>query len=214
MNSYPIELDLAGRDVLVVGGGPVAAHKVAGLVESGARVRVICPDCVPELEQRVDLHLERRAYSTEDIGPARLVFACTDDSTINARVAADARRAGAWCCVADDPDAGDFHLPAVLRRGALTVTVGTGGASPLLAAALRDRLESHFSPEMGILVAELRRARQIVHQKVDDPQARRRILATLCADCSIELLTRRGQDAWRAWFERILSYRLAGRRRA
>jgi len=208
MANYPINLDLTGRDVLVVGGGPVAARKVAGLVEAGAKVHVVSPEFVSELEHRSDISRRPEPYTSKAIGTSRLVFACTDDGAANARIAADARAAGAWCCIADDPPGSDFHVPAVLRRGDLTVTVGTGGASPHLAAALRDRLESQFPHELGILVEELGRARQIVLRKVNDRAARESVLTTLCAERSVELLTRSGREAWRAWFEDVLRDRL------
>ncbi|MBI4580045.1 MAG: siroheme synthase, partial [Planctomycetes bacterium] len=88
------------------------------------------------------------------------------------------------------------------------VAVGTGGAGPQLAALLRDRLQSHFGPELGILVAELKQARRIVRERVPDRAVRREILATLCAECSIKLIASRGRDAWRDWFERVLRHRL------
>lgn len=196
---------MAGQDVLVVGGGSVAARKVAGLLQAGARVRVISPSFVAELEHRSDIQREAATYSPEAIGSARLVFACTDDRDVNARVAADARAAGCWCNVADAPEASDFFVPAVLRRGAFTVAVGTGGAGPALAASIRDGLESHFEADFGILVDELRRARQIVRERIADSHARRRVLATLGATHSVELLRSGGASTWRDWLEQVIA---------
>lgn len=204
---YPIVLNLDGCDVLVVGGGPVAARKVAGLVEAGARVRVVSRQFVPELLARTDIRRHNGAYASEAIGSARLVFACTDEPAVNAAVAADARAAGASCNVVADPGVGDFHVPAVLRRGDLLVAVSTGGAGPHLAAWLRDRLASQIPPELGILVEELQRVRPRVREQVPDEADRCRIFATLCADCSVQLLSAKGRDAWRAWFERVLEHR-------
>jgi siroheme synthase-like protein len=85
----------------------------------------------------------------------------TGDALVNATLAAEARRRGVWVNVVDDPGAGDFTVPATLRRGALQVAVSTGGASPALAARLRAELEERFEPDYGALVAllgELRRA--------------------------------------------------------
>lgn len=212
MPLYPIELKIAGMDVLVVGGGPVAARKVDNLVRAGASVRVLSPAFVSELEHRGDIRRELRAYSAAAIANARLVFACTDDRDTNLRVAEDARAAGRWCNIADDPENSDFFVPAVLRRGDLSVAVGTAGAAPHLAARVRDELESHFGVDFGILVEELQRARSIVRARISDPQIRRRILATLASEASVEVLESDGPTCWRKWVEQIVQDAEHGKR--
>ncbi|GMU23657.1 MAG: hypothetical protein AMXMBFR13_37350 [Phycisphaerae bacterium] len=207
--TYPVELVLTDRPVLVVGGGQVAARKVAGLLSAQAQVRVVSPEFTPELENRTDITREAREYTPVCLTGVHLVFACTDDPAVNAQIAADARKTGILCNVADAPDDCDFLVPAVLRRGLLTIAVGTGGTGPRLAALLRDRLESQFGPEFAILTEELVRARRIVQDRVSDPAVRRQILETLCTDCSLKLLTARDREAWRQWFERVTQARLA-----
>lgn len=204
MATYPVELCLDGREVLVVGGGRVAARRVAGLRDAGARVRVVSPVFVPDLRQREDVEREVGEYHPTAIGSAVLVFACTNDAATNARIAADAAAAGRWCNVADDPAASGFHVPAVLRQSGLTISVGTGGASPGLAARLRDRLGSQLGPEWGILVEELMRNRETVLRDIQDPGLRRRVFATLCEEPSVELLRSRGREAWREWAQQVL----------
>lgn len=211
MLTYPIELNLNGRQVVVVGGGRVALRKIAGLVEAGARVRAVSLDFAPEILEYQDITCDRRAYEPDCLEGACLVFACTSDYNTNALVAADARSRGILCNVADDPGSCDFFLPAVARQGDLAVSVSTGGASPGLAALLRDRLASQLGPEWGILVEELGRARSILKVEVADPRVRRQIMDTLCTECSIKLLATRNREAWRAWFERVKEHRLTGR---
>lgn len=208
---YPIELDLAGKPVVVIGGGAVAARRVEALVQCGARVRVVSPSFAPELERRDDIERRARPYSEDALSPAVLVLACTDDGELNARVSADARRAGLWCNVADDARLSDFLVPAVLRRGPITVAVGTGGASPMLAARLRDWLASFLPSEWALLAEELERARPIVRRRVADAGIRRQVFETLCADDSLRLLAQGDRQAWRQWFEGVLEHRLSGR---
>lgn len=205
---YPIELDLQGRHVLIVGGGRVAARKVEGLLAAGAKVRVVSPAFIEDLAGNEAIERVGEPYDPRLLAGADFVFACTDDPEVNRRVASDARTAGRWCNVADDAAAGDFLLPAVLRQGELTVAVGTGGASPHLAAKLRDRLESQLEPTWGILVSLLRQARARVMERVADAALRRDLFAELCADCSVKLLQTRGQAAWWQWFERLVTHRL------
>jgi precorrin-2 dehydrogenase/sirohydrochlorin ferrochelatase len=208
--TYPIELQMTGRPVVVVGGGPVAARKVEALLQAGAHVRVVSLQFVEQLLQRQDIVREQRPYGPDCLQGVQLAFACTHDRAVNAAIAEDARRLGVWCNVVDKPEDGDFHLPAVLRQGELTFCVSTGGAGPALAKAVRDRLASHFGPEWSILTEELARARHILKDRVGDPELRREILETLCTDCSLTLLTTRDREAWRTWFERVTEYRVKG----
>jgi precorrin-2 dehydrogenase/sirohydrochlorin ferrochelatase len=160
---YPVALDLAGRDCLVVGGGAVAARKVEGLLEAAARVTVVSPVLVPALLALANegrLHWKPREHRGRDLAGAWLVMAATDDRAVNAEVAAEARARGVWVNCADDPAHCDFALPAVLRRGPLTVAVSTGGASPAMARLLREEIGRRLPADWGPvadLVAGVRR---------------------------------------------------------
>lgn len=204
MSWYPIELNLEGRRAVVVGGGQVAARKVAGLLAAGAVVRVVSPRCCPDLAERQGIEWVRQPYVADALEDADLVFACTNDRMLNARVAIDARRVGALCNNADDPGASGFLVPAVLRHGDFTVAVGTGGVGPKLAANIRGRLASLLGPEFGILVGELRKARAQVRERVPDAGLRRQIMEKLCGDDSVKLLATQGPKAWRAWTTRLV----------
>jgi precorrin-2 dehydrogenase/sirohydrochlorin ferrochelatase len=161
MSDYPILLNLEGRLCVVVGGGPVGMRKVRGLRAAGARVRLIDPE-PPVGEELPDLEVAARPYRNGDLQGAALVFAASGNREVNAAVAADARRAGIPVNVADAPQEGDFGLPALLRRGALTVAVSTAGRSPALAAVIRDRLAENLGTEWATvldLAAALRQKR-------------------------------------------------------
>jgi siroheme synthase-like protein len=134
---YPVFLDLAGVPVLLVGGGPVALRKAIGLAEAGANITVVAPAVVDGLAE-IATRVEQRPYAAGDVVGYQLVMTATDDSAVNAAVAADATEHRIWVNSADDPDNCTFILPAVARRGPITVAVSTGGASPSLAGRLRD----------------------------------------------------------------------------
>ena len=142
--AYPITLtNLRGALVVVVGGGAVGARKLRGLLAIGAVVRLISPAVTPELRALADsgaITWHARAYQPGDLTGARLVFTATDQRAVNAQVADDAAALGLLCNVADDPRAGDFHLPAVYREPGLLVAVSTAGASPARAKRLRDQI--------------------------------------------------------------------------
>ena len=142
--AYPITLtNLSGALVVVVGGGAVGERKLRGLLAVGAAVRLISPAATPELRGLANngaITWYARPYRPGDQVGARQVFAATDQRSENAQVADDAAALGLLCNVADDPRAGDFHLPAVHRAPGLLVAVSTAGASPARAKRLRDQI--------------------------------------------------------------------------
>jgi uroporphyrin-III C-methyltransferase/precorrin-2 dehydrogenase/sirohydrochlorin ferrochelatase len=138
---YPLSLRLEGRQVLVVGGGPVALRRVAGLREAGAQVVVVAPRLTPalaDLADRGQITAHRREYQPGDLDGAWLALACTDNPVVNEAVAADAERQHLWCARSDDAASSAAWVPAVGRAGAVTVAVNAG-RNPRRAAALRDR---------------------------------------------------------------------------
>jgi len=174
MPDYPISLQLRNCLCVVVGGGAVGMRKVGGLVAAGARVRLIAPRDPGLPEGLEGVELIPRPYRRGDLRDAFLAFAATDDRQTNAAIAAEARDRGIPINVGDDPRSGDFHLPAVLRRGPLTVAVSTSGRSPALAAVLRQRLAGELGPEWQTVVeiaAALRRNRLTAKRKTEYNQA-------------------------------------------
>ncbi|MGH9263707.1 MAG: precorrin-2 dehydrogenase/sirohydrochlorin ferrochelatase family protein [Acidimicrobiales bacterium] len=149
---YPVNLVLDGRECLVVGGGKVAVRKVEGLLDCGARVRVVAPRVDPALRGRAGVVVEERPWRREDLAGMWLVIAATDDPAVNRSVFEAGQRAGVWVNGADDPANCSFTLPSVVRRGDLQVTVSTGGRSPALATWLRRRLEGEIGPEYAVLL--------------------------------------------------------------
>jgi siroheme synthase-like protein len=152
---YMACVDLTGRSVLVVGAGRVALEKVEGLLDCGARVTVVAPQVVPELEE-LPVELIRRGYRTEDLDGRFLVVAATSTPSVNRRVFRDAEARALLCNVVDVPELCSFILPAVLRRDPIAIAVSTGGASPVLAQRLRDDIASVVTPEHAELAERLR----------------------------------------------------------
>ena len=162
--AFPVMLDLTSRPCLVVGGGVIAERKVAGLVEAGARVTVVSPSLTRsllKLAAAAGLHWRPREYARGDAAGFILVMVATDDLAVNAAVAAECRERGIWVNCADDPARCDFILPSVFRRGAVTVAVSTGGASPTMARLVREELDALLPDDIAPLtavMAEVRRA--------------------------------------------------------
>ena len=159
---YPVNLNLGGRPVLVVGGGRIAARKIAGLLSCGAEITVVAPEVVPEIESMA-VKVERRRYERGDVRGYRLAVTATDDPDVNRAVFVDGEVHGIWVNSADDPVNCSFTLPAVFRRGPVMVTTSTGGAAPGLSSWLRRTLEEQIGPEFAEVAARLAAARARVH---------------------------------------------------
>jgi len=157
-SSYPVSLDVRGRQCLVVGGGPVAARKAAALLECGAEVTVVAPDISPAMAGLEPITVVRRPYRRRDLDGAALALTATGHPEVDGAVYADARAAGIWVNSADDLEHCTFTLPAVHRDGPVSVAVSTGGASPALASWLRTRVAAELDGvgQMALLLSEAR----------------------------------------------------------
>jgi precorrin-2 dehydrogenase/sirohydrochlorin ferrochelatase len=155
---YPLSLRLEGEKCLVVGGGRIAARKIASLVTCGAEVTVIAPATLPEVNVLAG-EVRRRPYRRGDAAGFRLVIAATGDAAVDQDVFEDAEAHRVLVNAADQPAACRFLVPAVLRRGPVSVAVSTGGASPYLATWLRDRIAATSGPELEEVAALLSEVR-------------------------------------------------------
>lgn len=136
----PVGLRVEKRSVLVVGAGRIAARKTAPYVDHGAFVTVVAPDHCAEMNELNVVHRVSRPFEFDDLDGMWLVVAATGDPIVDGAVFAEAERRRIFCNAADDPDHCSVILPAVARRGDLTVTISTGGRSPATATWLRRRI--------------------------------------------------------------------------
>ncbi len=160
---FPMFLKLEARQVLVIGAGKVAEPKIASLLDTGARIRVVALEASANvrewaLEGRLELHL--RGFSPEDLDGAFLSVVATSSHSLNERIYGEAQLRGVLCNVVDVPDLCDFFYPAVVRRGDLQIAVSTAGQSPSLAQKIRQQLERQFGPGYAAWVAELGETRR------------------------------------------------------
>lgn len=207
MKYYPLFLDLRDKRCLVVGGGGVGMRKAAGLVECGARVTVIEPSPSKRLQSMTrdgDLELSARPYEEAALEGVLLVFAATGDAALNRRIARDARRRGLLCNIVDRPARGNFILPAVMRRGDLTVAVSTSGHSPAMAKRLRQRFEEQFGDEYAEFLRLLGAVRQRLLEQGHDPELHKSLFEQLIDSELLALIRDRRFDAVDRLLGRVL----------
>lgn len=208
MDHLPLFVATRDRPCVVVGGGPVAARKIAMLLRAQARVTVVAPapdEAVARLAEQGRVTLERRPFTDPDVAGAVLVVAATDDDAVNLRVADAARAAGVLVNVVDRPDACSAIMPSIVDRSPVVIAIGTGGAAPVLARLLRAKLESMIPAAYGRLAALLGSLRARVREAIPSFAARRRFWEDVLEGPAAELLFAGREDEARAVIERLLA---------
>ena len=201
---YPINLELAGKPVVIVGGGEVAARKAKGVLAAGAAVAVLAPrvtDALAAFSDAGRIEWVRAPFSAGEIARRRpvLVFCAASDERANAAAAEEARAAGALVNEAVRPEAADFTVPACVRRGRLLLAVSTGGVSPAFSRVLREHLEEEFPPAFGDWLERLGAIRAELKERLKTSGARQAFWRAALHSCVLDLV--RSGDLRRAEVE-------------
>src|SRR5262249_32969151 len=142
----PLFLNLAGRDVLLVGGGAVATAKLRALRAAGARGHVVAPEVAEEIGERGVQSSARACVSADLDGVWLAVAAATPDVNREVAIAAEARRI--FVNAVDDPPNASAYLSGVVRRAGVTIAVSTEGAAPALTSLLRQALDAMLPEDL------------------------------------------------------------------
>jgi siroheme synthase-like protein len=155
---FPTFLKFGGRQVLVVGAGPVAAGKLRGLLDAGARVKVVAPVMVPEIAD-APVETVLRAFEPADLDGVSFVVAAAPPD-VNRLVAAAAHARGLFVNAVDDVESASAYAGAVLRRAGVTIAISTDGEAPALAGLIREALEALLPDDLDEWMTVSRDARQ------------------------------------------------------
>ena len=197
MRWFPLFLDLRGHPVLLVGGGEIALRKLRLLNAAGARVTVLSPRfdaALADLAAADGATLRQACFTPDAVTGHRLVIAATDDPDVNREVAQAAAAAGLFCNVVDDGAASSAIVPAIVDRSPLLIAISTGGAAPMLARAIRERLETQLDETTGALAALLQRWRTRITATLGNAALRRAFYARLLRG-ELSALLRQGREA-------------------
>lgn len=174
----PLFVNLTGRRVVLVGGGPVAAGKLTQLVEAGADVLVVSPDVHPDITGS-GVPIETRPFRAADLDGAWLVVAAATPE-VNREVAQAAEVRRVFVNAVDDPANATAFLSGVVRREGVTVAISTSGDAPGLTSLIREAVDAILPHDIGRWMAEARRVRAIWKQEQVPMGARKPLLlATL-----------------------------------
>jgi precorrin-2 dehydrogenase/sirohydrochlorin ferrochelatase len=194
MGYIPLFMDVDARPCIVIGSGETALRRVRALLDAGAEVTAVGRDAgIEALGEAGKVHHLNRDYAPGDLRGFVLAYVATDNSAVARAAATEARELGIPINVADTPALCSFLTSAVIRRGALQIAISTGGLSPALAKALREKFESMLG-EYELLLEVLGAARQRLKLDEQDAQVRSETLASLAASGLRECFERRDLD--------------------
>jgi siroheme synthase-like protein len=195
MTLLPIALDVEAKRCLIVGGGAVALRKARALLDCKASVHLIAPQLSEESKSLLaQVEYSARGFENADCEGCTLIFACTNDPALNARIAEEAVRRNIWCNIADDAERSSFHLAAAVRRGAICVGITTGGGSPALAKHLKREVEDRIGNEYAELLELMSARRDDLKTKLESQSARAKFWNDVLKSEVLALL-RTGQTA-------------------
>ena len=212
MDFFPIFMNIRGRQCVVVGGGKVAARKIALLLKAGAQVQVVSPELCPEVNEMAQTgrikHIAR-AFDEKDICDSSLcdsvlVIAATNDNKTNERISELAKARSMPVNVIDQPHLCSFIMPSIVDRSPIQIAISTGGSSPVLARLLRTRLESYIPSAYGKLAQLVDGFRSKVIEKFPDAEQRRYFWENVLEGRVTELLFQGNEHAAKQALQRAV----------
>ena len=180
MRYLPIHIDTRAARIVVAGGGAPAEAKLRTLVKCEASLVVFADDPSPEIvrwEEAGTLQVVRREIAPDDVPGATLVYAATDDPARNSEIAGWARATGIPANAADQKDCCSFITPALVDRSPVVVSIGTEGAAPGLARALKADLEARLPEALGAMASKVEQLREALKARMPSIADRQRLWA-------------------------------------
>ena len=204
---YPVNLDLNGRQCLVIGGGKVASRKVKALLDFGADVTVLSP----VVDKSIDVYRRSARFSVikdkyhrKYLKNVFLIVAATDDPLVNTQVACHAAQKNTLINVVDVPELCNFIVPSIVRRGPLVMGISTSGHSPMFAQKLRHKCGPCVN-QYGLFITMLGQARATVKARFVTMSARKAIYRKILVSPVLGLLKKGQVDKAKALMQRIIA---------
>lgn len=190
MDLYPINLNIRGRNILIVGAGRVAFRKFKRLLNMEVNIKVISPNFNESFfayfnqksEQSSKYKFFKREFKEKDLNSQFLVFAATNNYNLNLEIAKLAKKKEILINIADNAELSDFTLPAAINRGDLLLTVSSGASLPALSKKIREKLEFEFGLEYQLLLEVMSKKRKYIISEIKSIKKRKEIFNQIAAD--------------------------------
>ena len=216
MQHFPIFLNVRNARIVLSGGGEAALAKLRLLLKTEARIAVFAPDPAAEIIHWAEdgkLDVTRRALQAGDVAGAALFYAADEDAGEDARTAGIARAEGALVNIVDNLEDSAFITPAIVDRDPVTVAIGTEGAAPVLARAIKADLEARLSPTLGLL-ARIGKAFRPLAERLPIGAKRRDFWAEYYFDAGPRAFDTDGVDGAEAALDDLLNRHLGSEARS
>jgi precorrin-2 dehydrogenase / sirohydrochlorin ferrochelatase len=187
---FPLFLSLEGKICLIVGAGAVALRKIQVMIPSRARITVVSPEVIPEIESistQGAISLKKRKFRSEDLDGATVVIVATNDSGLNKEISVEAAERRILCNVVDKPELCSAIFPAIVSRGSLQIAISTGGASPSLASSIKSEISELFGDEYALALDILCRLRREILRRDNDTDNHKKIFQGLVDSQLVQL---------------------------
>lgn len=196
---YPVMLDLRDRKCLIVGGGTIALRKVVGLLRTEARVFVISPEFTNNFKRfKEKIVMVHKTFETQDITPDyAVVIAATNIEKVNHQVFERARELNIPCNVVDQPDHCSFIVPAVVRRGNISVAISTNAASPRFSKFIKKKIGETITLEYATIAELMSEVRLFLKKNCHDQGKRFAIWERIFEQDPVGQLQKIGIDSYR-----------------
>lgn len=190
MDLYPINLNIRGKNILIVGAGRVAFRKFKRLLNMEVNIKVISPNFNESFfayfnqksEQSSKYKFFKREFKVKDLNSQFLVFAATNNYNLNLEIAKLAKKKEILINIADNAELSDFTLPAAINRGDLLLTVSSGASLPALSKKIREKLEFEFGLEYQLLLEVMSKKRKYIISEIKSIKKRKEIFNQIAAD--------------------------------
>lgn len=208
-NLYPVYVDLQDRKCLIIGGGKVAERKIEQLLDYDCSIKVVSLRTEEKIKHWADLgliQLYQREFQALDLEHVFMAFVATDDNQVNASLSKICRERGILVNAVDDPPHCDFYVPSILKRNSLVLAISTGGKSPAFARRLRQELEELITPAYGEFTDILGEQRELIKERIEDIEVRKRIFEELVYSDILDLLKAGEKEKAREKVTQCMSY--------
>ncbi|MCD8842053.1 NAD(P)-binding protein [Staphylococcus arlettae] len=184
MAHMPILLDLTNKSIVIIGGGAIAERRVNKLMQFDAYITVMSPTLTAKLQklyEQQQIQWLAQDYSIHQLPPAALVVVATNNKAVNRMVKQELPQQ-TLLNMASDSEQGDVVFPGILKRGKLSISVSTSGASPKLTTAILAELQQQFPTDYEQYVDFLYTCRQQIKQSNISHAEQQKLLATVLDD--------------------------------
>jgi len=208
MDYFPLFLRLAGKPVLVVGGGEVAARKLQLLLSANADVTLVSPTLADETRTLLQQHQStwiEGVFDSSHLSGMRLVVAATDDLRVNETVAAAAESVGIWANIVDNTALSEAIVPAIVDRSPLMIAISSGATAPVLARRIRAQIEALIDESFGLFAQMAQAWRARVKSALPLIGSRRKFWDALLDSRALSLLKQGKAEAVHELFEQLLA---------